>query len=79
MQFFDERQQQGLEPNCLPTPPWSVHWKVQDAGEGLAALCWDAVAGTRAQLITHTAEIVQDAKESLQLFDVIQQQGLEPN
>ena len=43
--------------------------KVQDAEWGLAALRWDAVAGTRAQLFTYTAGVsawkVQYARDGL--------------
>ena len=38
LQPFVELRQRGLEPNRSPTPQWSVHWGVQDAGVGLAAL-----------------------------------------
>ena len=38
LQLFDEMQQQGLEPNLITYTALSKMRKVQEAGEGLAAV-----------------------------------------
>ena len=76
--------QLGREPNTSPTQQWSVHWSVQDAGEGLAALRKMQQQGLEPNLITYLVASGACRKcrmpgKALQLFDKMQQQGLGPH